>query len=165
MIRVHWATALAVLAVAVSGCSGSGDKPLTHAQLEARLLTASTVPAGARVNKLDDSDPSTPRPPDGLDCESLISLAFSFFDNKSVRPVSVASVMIDSRPVDGGDLWLGNEFLLSYRGDDAHNALADGRSLVGFILIVITATTPLPEGSLMPTDSLIKAAHDRFTST
>ena len=216
MVRVRCAAALAVIAMVLSGCSGSDEKPLTHAQLKARLLNASTVPPGAKVLDLGDDADDGVRPAEGLDCDSLISLAGAFYDDKAARPITDANISVNSRPADGGSLWLGNEFLLDYHGDDAHKALVDVRSLVGkcppevsdynitttyrvanvpglgdegfylhasltneggqqmerqsavvrvgHTLIVISATTAILPGAPSPTDPMIKAAYNRFTS-
>ena len=131
MVRVRCVAALAVIAMVLSGCSGSDEKPLNHAQLKARLLNASTVPPGAKVVDVGDDAGDGVPVANGLDCDSLISLAGALSDDKAVRPVADANVMVNSRPADGGSLWLGNEFLLNFHGDDAHRVLVDVRSLVG----------------------------------
>ena len=137
MVNRHWARGLAVLAVvaALAGCSSSSPTPKSKAQLRKLLLSQATVPAGVKVidfGGADDGDAqpkSTPTPAASLSCDNLVSVAFFLSDDPHARPVASANISFSSKlPV--VDLWMGGEFLFSYRKGGAHQALKDLRSLV-----------------------------------
>jgi hypothetical protein len=127
------------LIFAAASC-GSPSTPLTSAQLQKRLLTSGSAPDGVKVVQMGPaSGPDSTPSPEPLKCDDLVGIPFFVFGDPNAVPVGNANVTLQAGS--GDSMWLGNEWLASYRDGVAQRAILDLKALVKRCLTVRTAAS------------------------